>query len=563
MSTAIDHTGVALLDDHVSVTCELGVPVRYDVTSYAGWASFLVEQASWGESDQSIDWLSVLVDDVNDRLFITGFLCLLGKVFELARMPVFDSIMVVSGQLIDRNERKYRLQIQIPAVHHIQHKAYWHAVNLSIDLSGWIANNAPTSVNRDKAWKVMVNEVISPLQAMIPGSKSTMPVLRVAHRLGIPFFHLGLGAYQLGWGSKARRMSGSIVGSDSQIGSRLTQNKVITANILRAAGLPAPHHMAANTEQGALVAAAEIGFPVVVKPIDTDRGVGVTVDVVDTKTLIKAFTAAQEHTESKQVIVERQVPGVCHRLFVAHGELLYAVKRMPMGVFGDGQRTVAQLVQDHRLAESARPPWSRSEIQPIDELAIEALHQIALTPDSIPSDRQFVPLRRIESTQWGGIDEDVTKIVQPDNILAALQATEMFGLQVAGVDIISLDISQPWHVNEAIINEVNFAPLFGGAEISRSYIPAFFAQFIDSDGKIPIGVFQTKQQALEFQRQQSIQGKRCYLTWIDKTVDSTGVDIVMPFTQLAKRVRALVLRTDVDAIAVVRDSGPRAAGPQK
>ena len=540
-----------MLDDHVTMTCELAVPVKYDVANFTQWAQYLIQQQSWAESNQPIESLVSLISDKNTRLFITGFLCLLRQVFQLGRMPVFDPIKLAGVQVIDTTKNTHRLQIEIPAVHHIQGNAYRHAVNATIDLSQWIANNAPTRANRDKAWRVMVDEVIAPLLMVVPGGKSTIPVLKGAHELGIPIFHLGLGAYQLGWGSKSRRMSSSITESDSQIGSKLTQNKAITANVLRAAGLPAPDHAVANTQQEALVAAAEIGYPVVVKPADMDRGEGVTVDVMDTETLTKALIAAQQRTKSKQVIVERQVTGVCHRLFVAFGELLYAVKRMPMGVFGDGQRTVAELVQVQCVADSLRPPWSRSGIQPIDDLAIEAFRQLSLTPDSIPVDGQFVPLRRIESTQWGGVDEDVTKIVHPDNLRAALQATELFGLQVAGVDMITSDISEPWHVNRAIINEVNFAPLFGGAEISRSYIPAFFARFIDADGKIPIELFETEQQAFKFQRQQSIEGKRCYLTWVDKTIDSEGVAIVMPFAQLTERVRALVLRTDVDAIAVV------------
>ncbi len=53
-------------------------------------------------------------------------------------------------------------------------------------------------------------------------------------------------------------------------------------------------------------------------------------------------------SRTKAVIVERQVEGVCHRLFMAHGRLLYAVKRLPMSVEGDGVTDIAGL---------SKPSW--------------------------------------------------------------------------------------------------------------------------------------------------------------------------------------------------------------
>ena len=90
-----------------------------------------------------------------------------------------------------------------------------------------------------------------------------------------------------------------------------------------------------------------------------------------------------------------------------------------------------------------------------------------MTLASIPDPGTWVALRRIESTDWGGVDEEVTALIHPDNLKAALMATELFGLDMAGIDIISTDISRPWFETGAVINEVNFAPLLGGAEISR------------------------------------------------------------------------------------------------
>jgi cyanophycin synthetase len=477
-----------------------------------------------------------------------GFLC------ELGRLPVFDVPRIVSLSRDDQNPKKVVLEIELFFVHFLPQAAYQIPIKASLELCRWMAQHSPTLENKNKVFNTITEKVIIPLHRIVPAGKSTIPVLRVAHDLGIPFTHLGMGVYQLGWGSKARRLDRSTCELDSAIGSKLAQNKVSTANILRVAGLPSPVHGVVTTETDALAIATKIGFPVVIKPTDMDRGEGVTVDVSDEAALKTAFAHAQGLSKSKQVIMERQVSGVCHRLFIVNGELLYAVKRHPMSVIGDGKRTIKQLVDDEVSKESLKPPWNRSEIKPIDERALQALQKHGLSPESVPDNGMMAPLRRIESTEWGGVDEEVTKGIHPENLRVAIEASRLFGLHVAGIDIISSDITKPWHENGAIINEVNFAPLFGGAEISRSHIPKFFAGFIERDGKIPIEVLDTEEAALAFQKEQAAQGRRCYMTTSNRTIDELGQEILMPFKELKLRIQALILRGDVDAISVIKTS---------
>ena len=52
-------------------------------------------------------------------------------------------------------------------------------------------------------------------------------------------------------------------------------------------------------------------------------------------------------------------------------------------------------------------------IQPLDDMAIKMLSRQRWTVDSVPEKQKFVALRRIETTAWGGIDEDVTSTAHP------------------------------------------------------------------------------------------------------------------------------------------------------
>ena len=59
---------------------------------------------------------------------------------------------------------------------------------------------------------------------------------------------------------------------------------------------------------------------------------------------------------------------------------------------------------------------------------------------SIPEREAFIPLRPLNLLN-GGVDKDVTRVIHPDNIQIAVQACQLLGLSVAGIDIISTDIS--------------------------------------------------------------------------------------------------------------------------
>ncbi|MFV7791718.1 carboxylate--amine ligase, partial [Aliarcobacter lanthieri] len=79
--------------------------------------------------------------------------------------------------------------------------------------------------------------------------------------------------------------------------------------LLKIAGLPAPIHSETNSKDEALHIARTLNYPVVVKSLDLDRGEGVSVNIFDEKSLIKAFEVAYSLSKRKQVIIERQVKG--------------------------------------------------------------------------------------------------------------------------------------------------------------------------------------------------------------------------------------------------------------
>ena len=543
----------SLTQKHLSVSFTFIPPDAQEVTQLSRW---LIEVLCLDEGLVTDHQNGGDISE-NGRLAATFLKCLVSfsrLLLELGRLPVFDQPKVISLEIQSGASGSYGVRVSFPVIDLISSAVYKHVITVAIKLSRWAGQNQITEHTRAIFFETIKQEAVKPLERMIPSGKSTIPVLMAAHSLGIPYMHLGWGVYQLGWGSKSRRMDRSTTDLDTAIGAKLSHNKVAAACLLRMAGLPAPLHLVAYKEADAITAAKRIGFPVVVKPSDLDRGEGVTVDVNDESMLKSAFECAHKLARSKQVIIEQQVEGVCHRLFIANGKLLYAIKRLPMSVKGDGLGNVEQLVKSEIEKQHGMPPWRRTEIEPIDDIALASIQRAGFRLDSVPPDGVLVPLRRIESTIWGGVDEEVSHRIHPENLSLVVRAADLFGLHVAGIDIITPDIAVPWYENGAIINEVNFAPLFGGGEISRRYIPVFLKDFIDGNGRIPVEVFEgddAVNRARIRKAELTSQGLRCFLTTAALTINAKGMRLSMKSVGLQDRVKALICHRDVDSIIVI------------
>jgi D-alanine-D-alanine ligase-like ATP-grasp enzyme len=534
------------LAESLRFTIDIGMPPSMSLPAYQAWAPFFIEASEWPSYDLDKHYEGELDPEV--RLLINSHLCLWEVFYELGRLPIFDIFEIQSLTLKDPVKKIYRLEVDFLKLDFIALKIYQIPLGFSLKLTQWMAQEEITQKNLHTLYKSIEEEVVQSMHRLVPGGQSTIPVLKAAYQQKIPFTHLGLGVYQLGWGSRAQRLDRSASQADAMMGAKLSQNKIATAQLLRMAGLPVPEHVLVYGERDAQAAAQTLNYPVVVKPADQDRGEGVTVEVDDQDKLRRAFGLAQWVSRSKEVIVERHVPGVCHRLMMVGGQLLYCVKRQPMGVWGDGVRTIEELVEDELARQTQKPIWHRSKIQGIDTLAKQAFESQGITSDSIPGAGAFVSLRTIESTEWGGVDEDMTALVHPDNIQIAIQASRLLNLQIAGVDIISMDIATPWHENGAVINEVNFAPLLGGAEISRSYLPRFFNYLFRGTHTIPLDLFDDE--ALARQRRDSLiqQQLRAYFVNAHGIEDPWGKMQVMSHLELRARIKALMCCPDVDAV---------------
>jgi len=322
---------------------------------------------------------------------------------------------------------------------------------------------------------------------------STGAIVAAAVARDIPYRRLTEGSMVMfGWGSKQRRIQAAEMDSTSAIGETIAQDKELTKKLLHAAGVPVPIGRSVEDAEDAWAAALEIGLPVVVKPKDGNQGKGVTVNVMTKEHLTKAFHTAKEFRDD--IMVERYLPGHDFRLLVIGNKLVAAARRDPPHVVGDAVHTVRELV-DIVNADPRRGTGHSTSLTKIrfDDIALARLALQDLDADSIPEKGQRVILRNNANLSTGGSATDVTDDVHPEVAARAVEAAQMIGLDLCGVDVVCDDVLTPIEDQGGGVVEVNaapglrmhLAPSFGkGRAVGEAIVNTMFAP--GENGRIPV-----------------------------------------------------------------------------
>jgi cyanophycin synthetase len=321
---------------------------------------------------------------------------------------------------------------------------------------------------------------------------STAAVLRAAVRRGIPARRSGKdNLLILGQGCLQRRVWATTTSLTSAVASDIACNKQLTKNILAQGGLPVPSGVVVTDARAAVQAIAAVGKPAVLKPLNGNQGKGVTIGVKTAAEAERAFAIASEYDSS--VLVEEFIEGRQYRLCVVNGVMVAAAERIPAYVLGDGIHTVAELVDrvnaDPQRGEGHEKPLTQIKI---DAVAMLVLAKRRMTPQSVPPDGTVVYLRENANLSTGGTAVDVTDMIHPGNRFLAEQAARLIGLDIAGIDVVCPDISEPIQAGFGAIIEVNAAPgirmhHYPSAGKARD-VAAHIVDYLfpdESDGRIP------------------------------------------------------------------------------
>lgn len=264
---------------------------------------------------------------------------------------------------------------------------------------------------------------------------------------------------QIGEGTRQRRFQASITGQTNHLAVELSSDKATAKALWESVGLPTAGGRAVVDAADAEQVARELGWPVAVKPADSDYGLGVALDLRSVEAVRSAHEVAQARSPSGIVLVERFLVGLWHRLLVVDDRLVAALRREPASVVGDGRSTLAELVakanEDPRRGPDSRWPLYRMELGDKERTH---LARSGLGPGSVPNAGECVVLRPIAHTETGATSRDVTDLVHPDNVAMAVDAVKMLGLDVAGLDVIAQDLARPLAEQGGGFLEINAGP---------------------------------------------------------------------------------------------------------
>ncbi len=287
---------------------------------------------------------------------------------------------------------------------------------------------------------------------------STWAIVEEARRRGIPVRRLNSRSLvQLGLGRNLRRIQATLTDHTSAIAIEIAQDKDDTKRVLEAIGLPVPHGAVAESAEQAVELAQDIGFPVILKPLDLSHGRGISPRLSDETAVREAWPRASQISD--RLIVEQFAEGRDHRVLVIGGKVVAVAERVPAHVKGDGVRTIRELIdaanQDPRRGVGHTKVLTRLAC---DDNVVEFLARSGLTLASVPNDGDYVSLTATANLSTGGTSIDRTDEIHPSNVTACEMAAGVVGLDIAGIDVITPDISVPFRENDAAIIEVNGAP---------------------------------------------------------------------------------------------------------
>lgn len=334
-----------------------------------------------------------------------------------------------------------------------EERAGEYAAHAAVRITEALVKDARYNLRRDvdQLHQIREDEHIGP---------STYAIVAEAVRRDIPYIRLNRNSLiQLGYGVNQKRIQATMTCQTATFAVELAGDKNATKEVLAEAGVPVPRGTTVYQAEELKKAVQDLGFPVVIKPLDGNHGRGASINVRTLKDAQKGFTEAQKF--SRGVIVEQFIQGHDFRLLVVNRKFVAAARRTPAMVTGDGQSTLQQLI-DKVNKDPRRGVGHEKELTQIkvDKNTRDILKEKNLTLKSVLPAGEPLFLKSTANISTGGTATDVTDLVDPYNVLMAERIAGLIGLDICGIDVMTTDIAIPLNETRGAVLEVNAAPGF-------------------------------------------------------------------------------------------------------
>ncbi|MCA1298527.1 N-acetylglutaminylglutamine synthetase [Stappia indica] len=239
------------------------------------------------------------------------------------------------------------------------------------------------------------------------------------------------GFFSLSQGGRTIRCRESLSDMTSAVAMSICDDKTATRAVVEAAGVAVPQQIQADAGPAELEAFLAAHGKVVVKPARGEQGRGVAVGLTDMAEIAAAVETAGKICDT--VLIEECVTGEDLRLIVINYKLVAAAVRRPPVIVGNGQQPIRALIaaqSRRRLAATG----GESHI-PIDAETERTIRQAGYDMDSVLEAGTELQVRRTANLHTGGTIHDVTDIVHPVLVEAAVTAARAIDIPVTGIDL--------------------------------------------------------------------------------------------------------------------------------
>jgi GNAT-family acetyltransferase (TIGR03103 family) len=276
----------------------------------------------------------------------------------------------------------------------------------------------------------------------------------------IPLFSLTLGGRSI-------CCHESLTDLTSAIALMRCDDKRLTHRALKRAGLKVPRQFEAGSRKQNEKLLAEFGR-LVVKPAKGEQGRGISVDVRDADHLNQAVRSAGK--VCPDIIIEEFVAGRDVRVIVIGFKFVAAAVRRPARVVGNGELTVAELIEKYNRRRMAAT-GGESRV-PEDEETRRCIAAAGFGLEKILPEGQTLVLRKTANLHTGGTIHDVTGELHPALVDASERAALALNVPVTGLDLCVPELDAP----DYVIIEANERP--GLANHEPQPVPERFIDFL-------------------------------------------------------------------------------------
>jgi cyanophycin synthetase len=228
------------------------------------------------------------------------------------------------------------------------------------------------------------------------------------------------------------RIAGTAPEQTSLFAGRIADDKLATYELLKEIGVKQ-----AETE---VATAASVSYlldkygTIVVKPLDGAHGNGITTGIKSFEAAMDAVETAKKYAPSGLVLVQQQLDfdGYETRVICINYRFVEALDRIPAQVTGDGEHTVAELIEIEN--NTIRTEAYKSRLAYIDREYSERYLKEKGIADNVPVKGEKVQVVKMCNIGRGGTVEDVTDSFPEEKKALADKIAITLGLPVIGID---------------------------------------------------------------------------------------------------------------------------------